>query len=80
MNESYCTGDCCSECVCIIDEDSLGGTITGGLHHAKRSLMSLVVVIPKEGRVRVARPPFFWYDTDFLDISKKIFFYIFFFF
>ncbi len=34
----------------------------GGMHFPKRSLMSWVIVIPKEGRV-----PFFWYATDILE-------------
>ena len=38
-----------------------------------RSLMSWVVVIPKEGWTGT-RPSIFWYDTDFLDFFLKNFF------
>ncbi len=36
------------------------------MHHAKRSLQALVVVIPKEGWVLYL----FWYDTDFLELNS----------
>ncbi len=46
-------------------------TLTLGVPYPKRSLMSWVVVIPKEGwtgypsiLLLVTRPSFFWYDTD----------------
>ncbi len=47
-----------------------------GLRHTKRSLMSWVVVIPKEGRAHVAAPAFFWYDTNFLDFVLFCFFFV----
>ena len=43
-----------------------------GQRQVKRSLMFWVVVIPKEGRRAEPRPPFFWYDTDFLEFFGKV--------
>ncbi len=51
-----------STCIvfCVVTMWTCCIVLLPGWHHGKRSLMSLVVVIPKEGRA-----PFFWYDTDF---------------
>ncbi len=60
-----------SSCVtCPVSEDIQFTVVDKiGSSYAKRSLMSWVVVIPKEGRARMAAPvllfEFFWYNTDF---------------